>query len=113
MVAYCDAHDPLSILLAPPPNETPEQRKARETDESDARKKSLRVDEELRADKAAMKKRNNSVKVLVLGQSESGLCLFVSHSKVLCRRCLLSTFREIYRDKKCVFQGFSRRVVRY
>jgi guanine nucleotide-binding protein alpha-1 subunit len=76
MVAHYNPKDPLSILLAPPLDETPEQRKAREAEEANARKVSLRIDEELQADKAAMKKKNN-VKVLVLGQSESGMCSFV------------------------------------
>jgi len=76
MVTYHDPNDPLSILLAPPPDETPEQRKAREAEEEAARKVSLRIDEELKADKAVVKKKKNGVKVLVLGQSESGMCPF-------------------------------------
>src|ERR1700676_620377 len=73
MVTYYDPNDPLSILLAPPPNETVEECRIREANESKARKVSLRIDEELKADKAAMKKRKSSMNVLVLGQSESGM----------------------------------------
>ncbi|KIM77183.1 hypothetical protein PILCRDRAFT_825533 [Piloderma croceum F 1598] len=72
MVTYHDPNDPFAILLAPPLDETPEQRKAREAEEDAARKVSLRIDEELKAEKAAVKKKKNGVKVLVLGQSESG-----------------------------------------
>ena len=74
MVVYHDPNDPLWIAIAPPPGETPEQRRVREAEEDEARRVSLRIDEVLKADKAAMKKRNK-VKVLVLGQSESGMCL--------------------------------------
>jgi guanine nucleotide-binding protein subunit alpha len=89
MVAYHDPRqDPISILLAPPPDETPEQRKAREAKEDAARKVSLRIDEELKMDKAAMKKKNNAVKVLVLGQSESGACpLETSRRRLNSSRC--------------------------
>ena len=52
-----------------PVDETPEQRRVRE----EARKTSARIDDELKAaHRAVMKKRKEQVKVLVLGQSESG-----------------------------------------
>lgn len=63
--------DPLSRLLAPPPNETAEEREVRLRVEAEARLKSERIDDQLRAEKAALKK-NKPVKVLLLGQSESG-----------------------------------------
>ena len=72
MVAYNDPNDPLSIAIAPPADETPEQRRVREAKEEEARRVSLRIDEVLKADKVVMKKRKNAVKVLILGQSESG-----------------------------------------
>jgi hypothetical protein len=80
MVTYHDPNDPFAILLAPPLDETPEQRKAREAEEDAARKVSLRIDEELKAEKAAAKKKKNGVKVLVLGQSESGMYAPESYS---------------------------------
>ncbi|KAI0651104.1 G-alpha-domain-containing protein [Trametes meyenii] len=63
--------DPLSRLLAPPPNETPEEREIRLKLEAEARLRSERIDDQLRAERAALKK-NKPVKVLLLGQSESG-----------------------------------------
>lgn len=76
-MASVDPHaDPFAILLAPPANETPAQRRTRKQAEEDARKESLRIDEILKADKALLKKRKNVVKVLLLGQSESGRCLY-------------------------------------
>lgn len=64
--------DPISLALAPPANETPAQRKLREAEEDEARKVSQRIDDQLKAEKVATKKNKNCVKVLVLGQSESG-----------------------------------------
>ncbi|KAI1787370.1 G-protein alpha subunit [Ganoderma leucocontextum] len=63
--------DPLSRLLAPPPNETPENREIRLQLEAEARQISDRIDDQLKAERAALKK-NRPVKVLLLGQSESG-----------------------------------------
>ena len=63
--------DPLSRLLAPPPNETADERETRLRLEAEARQISDRIDEQLKAERAAMKK-NRPVKVLLLGQSESG-----------------------------------------
>lgn len=63
--------DPLSLAIQPPPNETPEQRDSRLQAEALARRISNDIDEELKAEKAALKKKP-PVKVLLLGQSESG-----------------------------------------
>ena len=65
--------DPLSRLLAPPPNESAEERETRLRLETEARQISDRIDEQLKAERAALKK-NRPVKVLLLGQSESGAC---------------------------------------
>lgn len=70
--------DPFTLLLAPPANETPAQRRARRQAEEDARKESLRIDEILKTDKVLLKKRKNVVKVLLLGQSESGGCMAIA-----------------------------------
>ncbi|KAH9931630.1 G-alpha-domain-containing protein [Epithele typhae] len=63
--------DPLARMLAPPPNETAEQKEARLRVEAEARQRSDKIDEQIKAERAAMKK-NKPVKVLLLGQSESG-----------------------------------------
>ncbi|TFY61662.1 hypothetical protein EVG20_g6974 [Dentipellis fragilis] len=67
-----DAEDPLSAAIAPPPDETPEQRAAREQAEEEARRVSDEIDEFLRSERNAQRKRKPVVKVLLLGQSESG-----------------------------------------
>lgn len=64
--------DPLTAALAPPPNETAEQKEAREAAEAEARRISEEIDEQLKAERAAQKKKKAPVKVLLLGQSESG-----------------------------------------
>lgn len=72
MVFNFDASDPLAVITAPPPNETPGERAAREEREAEARRISDQIDEELRAEKAIVRKQEEMVKILLLGQSESG-----------------------------------------
>ncbi|TFK25565.1 G-alpha-domain-containing protein [Coprinopsis marcescibilis] len=67
-----DDFDPLTLAMAPPPDETPEQRKQRLQEEAEALQVSKQIDAELKADKLALKKRKEAVQVLVLGQSLSG-----------------------------------------
>ncbi len=67
-----DPNDVFFVFLAPPPDETPEQRVECERREVHARKVSDEIDEMLKAERAVMKKRMKAVKVLLLGQSESG-----------------------------------------
>ncbi|KAI0312036.1 G-alpha-domain-containing protein [Amylostereum chailletii] len=67
-----DADDPLAAAIAPPKDETPEQREAREKEEAEAKRISDEIDEQLKAERAALKKKKPPVKVLLLGQSESG-----------------------------------------
>ena len=67
-----DEDDPLTMAIAPPKDETPEQRAERERKEAEARRVSDEIDEQLRVERAALKKRKPPVKVLLLGQSESG-----------------------------------------
>lgn len=65
--------DPLARITAPPVNETPEQRRDRERKEAEAKKISEQIDEALKAEREEGKaKRKNRLKILLLGQSESG-----------------------------------------
>ncbi|KAF8886733.1 guanine nucleotide binding protein, alpha subunit [Infundibulicybe gibba] len=70
--------DPLAHVTLPPPGETPDQKAARERREVDAQRVSDRIDEEIKLERAAMRKRRGVVKLLLLGQSESGKCAFMS-----------------------------------
>ncbi|KAH9854473.1 G-alpha-domain-containing protein [Lenzites betulinus] len=63
--------DPFRELLQPPANETPDQREARLKQEEEARKRSDNIDRMLRHDDKS-RRRKKTVKVLLLGQSESG-----------------------------------------
>lgn len=66
--------DPLAQITAPPVDETPEQRRIRERKEADAKKVSEQIDEALKAEREERKsKRKQRLKVLLLGQSESGM----------------------------------------
>ncbi|KAI0674434.1 G-alpha-domain-containing protein [Trametes maxima] len=64
--------DPLARVMAPPPNETEEQREARVAAEAEAKKISDAIDEELQRQAKAEKRGPKPVKILLLGQSESG-----------------------------------------
>lgn len=65
-------YDPLTLASQPSKDETEDQRTHREREEAHARKVSLDIDDQLKQDRAALKKRQNAVRVLLLGQSESG-----------------------------------------
>jgi guanine nucleotide-binding protein alpha-1 subunit len=68
-----DPNDPLALALRPPPNETAQERIAREKAEAEARRISDEIDEELKKEREGMKKgTKRPVKLLLLGQSESG-----------------------------------------
>ncbi|KAL5498686.1 hypothetical protein ACEPAH_2041 [Sanghuangporus vaninii] len=67
-----NSDDPLTRALAPPPNETAQQRAARLAAAAEAKRISDMIDEELARQRAAEKKGQRPVKILLLGQSESG-----------------------------------------
>ncbi|RDB30446.1 Guanine nucleotide-binding protein G(i) subunit alpha-2 [Hypsizygus marmoreus] len=64
--------DPLAKMTEPPPDETPTQREARLRAEAEAQHVSDTIDEELERQRVAEKKAPRALKVLLLGQSESG-----------------------------------------
>ncbi|KAL1942735.1 hypothetical protein VTO73DRAFT_4975 [Trametes versicolor] len=72
MARALETPDPLAVAIEPPPNETPAERWAREQREAAARRISEQIDEQIRAEKLAMKKRRPPMRLLLLGQSESG-----------------------------------------
>lgn len=59
--------DPISLVAAPPENETPEERAYRLILEKAAKETSDAIDEELSRQRMAMKKGPKPVKVLLLG----------------------------------------------
>lgn len=62
--------DPLSLVLAPPTNETPADREARLRAEAEAKQISDAIDEELQQQQRAEKKAARPIKILLLGMSE-------------------------------------------
>ncbi|KAJ8456515.1 hypothetical protein ONZ45_g2202 [Pleurotus djamor] len=65
-------YDPLDIVTAPPVGESPEARAVREKREAEAKRISDRIDEDIKLEKVALKKQKNVLRVLLLGQAESG-----------------------------------------
>ncbi|KZT02234.1 G-alpha-domain-containing protein [Laetiporus sulphureus 93-53] len=63
--------DPLAAALLPPPNESPEQRDRRLRAEEEAKKRSDHIDRMIKENEKE-RRRKKIVKVLLLGQSESG-----------------------------------------
>lgn len=63
--------DPLAFALQPPPNETQAQRDDRLKAEQEAKKRSDNIDKMLR-ESDRRNRRRKVIKVLLLGQSESG-----------------------------------------
>jgi hypothetical protein len=64
--------DPLSRAIAPPLNETQEEKDARIAAEAEAQRRSDAIDEEINRQRIAEKKSPKFIRVLLLGQSESG-----------------------------------------
>ena len=63
--------DPISLLLSPPPNETSEEAALRVARVAEARRISDEIDRNIQAERDALKNQN-VLKMLLLGQSESG-----------------------------------------
>jgi len=66
-------NDPLDAVLRPPIDETPEEKAFRVAAEEEARRISQEIDESIRQEKLQRKKMK-VVRLLLLGQSESGTC---------------------------------------
>ena len=63
--------DPLARVLAPPPNETPEDRARRLHAEEEAKRISDAIDEEIQQQQKAEKKTTRPIKILLLGASDA------------------------------------------
>ena len=69
--------DPLDDVFRPPSNETEEERSIRLQTEEEAKRVSDAIDEAIRQERQAAKKKD-IVRLLLLGQSESGATLLAS-----------------------------------
>ncbi|KAI5120532.1 hypothetical protein M0805_004540 [Coniferiporia weirii] len=89
--------DPLARAMAPPADEGPDARAARERAEALAKKRSDEIDGRLRAERDARRKRGPPVKVLLLGQSESGKSTTLKNFQLTYARKAWSEEREAWR----------------
>lgn len=64
--------DPITEALRPPPTETEAERFARLQSEAEAKRISEQIDEDLRQERENLKRKKTDVKLLLLGQAESG-----------------------------------------
>ncbi|KAF8813180.1 guanine nucleotide-binding protein [Phlegmacium glaucopus] len=64
--------DPITAAMKPPPTETDSERYARLQFEAEAKRVSEQIDEDLREERERIKRRRGDVKLLLLGQAESG-----------------------------------------
>ncbi|EKM78820.1 hypothetical protein AGABI1DRAFT_114397 [Agaricus bisporus var. burnettii JB137-S8] len=64
--------DPISEALRPPSTETEAERIARLSAEADAKRVSDKIDEDLREERERLRRKKGDVKLLLLGQAESG-----------------------------------------
>ncbi|RDX57473.1 G-protein alpha subunit [Lentinus brumalis] len=64
--------DPFSLFLRPPASETEHERVTRLHREVDAKRISDSIDEEIKADRERMRKSKQDIRLLLLGQAESG-----------------------------------------
>jgi hypothetical protein len=85
--------DPFEAILRPPQDETSAQRDARILAEQLAKRVSDAIDEQLRAERAELKKSRPDVRILLLGQSESG------KSTTLKRTCSIVLFFTCQLDR--------------
>lgn len=79
--------DPFYDLMKPPEDETPAQREARLTREADAQRVNDAIEDRIKEDRARSKREEKVIKVLLLGQSESGVCSLHSVSCGCCMIC--------------------------
>lgn len=93
-------NDPLDEALKPPPDESPEERESRLSREEEARQVSLAIDASLKAERQARRKKR-IVRLLLLGQSESGLNVLSELERGL--QLKLTRSREINHPSSSVF----------
>ena len=73
--------DPFALALRPPADETPEERDVRLQQEAEAKRRSDEIDSMLQAEALSLKKRQKrEIRVLLLGQGESGASMSCSLS---------------------------------
>lgn len=64
--------DPFAEFLRPPADETPSERQERLIKEAEQKRVSDAIDEQIRQERQILQKQKSVIKILLLGQSESG-----------------------------------------
>ncbi|KAJ3509482.1 hypothetical protein NLJ89_g5201 [Agrocybe chaxingu] len=90
--------DPFAIFHTPPPDETPGERAEREAKEAAAKRVSDIIDDQLRAEKLALKKDKYVVRVLLLGQAESGKSTTLKNFRMCYARAAWDAERASWRS---------------
>ncbi|TFK23704.1 guanine nucleotide-binding protein alpha-4 subunit [Coprinopsis marcescibilis] len=70
--SHRDEEDPFAHMLAPPSSESLEERERRLSAETEAQKRSDAIDEEINKQRMAERRETKHLRILLLGQSESG-----------------------------------------
>ncbi|KAG8880916.1 hypothetical protein FRB98_004676 [Tulasnella sp. 332] len=94
-----DPEDPLSLLIQPPTNETASERQRRLEEEAKAKQRSDEIDNQLKQElkkKKAQDKRE--IKVLLLGQSESGKSTCIKQFQLLYSPVSFAQERESWKS---------------
>ncbi|KAF7333270.1 hypothetical protein MSAN_02421500 [Mycena sanguinolenta] len=76
--------DPFAAVLAPPEDETAEERQSRMQREREAKQASDEIDEQLSKERQLAKRQPKPVKILLLGQSESGKSTTLKNFQLMC-----------------------------
>ncbi|KAJ7628197.1 guanine nucleotide binding protein, alpha subunit [Mycena polygramma] len=76
--------DPIAAALTPPEGETPEERHNRILRERAAKQVSDEIDDRLNRERAEVKRQPKPVKILLLGQSESGKSTTLKNFQLMC-----------------------------
>lgn len=92
--------DPLTLALMPPPDETLEQRQAREAAEAEAKRVSDEIDEQIKRERENERRKRRPVKLLLLGKS---LHLY---AVVRCKMLIQNIRRSERKWKDCNFEEF-------
>lgn len=100
-----EGDDPFSQYTKPPPHETDDEKSTRLRREAEEKRVNDEIDEYIKAEKAALKKRKTEIKLLLLGQSESGMspgylkCPSQSLKTITVTLC--AVHRQIYNAQEC------------
>ncbi|KAF7333724.1 hypothetical protein MVEN_02328800 [Mycena venus] len=79
-----DDTDPISLALAPPQDESPDDRQKRILKERVAKQVSDEIDAQLNKERQQAKRQSKPVKILLLGQSESGKSTTLKNFQLMC-----------------------------